>query len=162
MFEKFGEFDSIEELNRAAAAQKEEGDLGALKILAAENGIDKEDAVDYMDGVIESLATPAIAAMGKLSVEAEDLKLGGILSDWKDYIGQLCMEDEELCHAVRRKGRSLCKCIGCIMKNAFETKQRIDDRIVKEAGLRAPMYIGIPGRAEVRKIVRNYYMGGKA
>ena len=29
MFDKFGEFDSVEEINRAAAAQKEEGDEDA-------------------------------------------------------------------------------------------------------------------------------------
>ena len=49
MFDKFGEFDSVEELNRAAAAQREEGDEEALFLLAKENGIDKEDAEDYMD-----------------------------------------------------------------------------------------------------------------
>lgn len=41
MFDKFGEFDSAEELNRAAAAQKAEGDLEALIALAVGNGIDK-------------------------------------------------------------------------------------------------------------------------
>lgn len=30
MFEKFGEFDSYEEINRAAKAQLEEGDLEAM------------------------------------------------------------------------------------------------------------------------------------
>ena len=34
MFDKFGEFDSVEELNRAAAAQKAEGDEQALVLLA--------------------------------------------------------------------------------------------------------------------------------
>lgn len=31
MFDKFGEFDSYEEINRAAKAQLEEGDLEAIK-----------------------------------------------------------------------------------------------------------------------------------
>lgn len=66
MFEKFGEFDSVEELNRAAAAQKAEGDEEALVALAEENGIDKEDAEDYMDDCADELATPLMAAMGKL------------------------------------------------------------------------------------------------
>ena len=43
MFDKFGEFDSHEELNRAAAAQLKEGDDEALMALAQENGIDEED-----------------------------------------------------------------------------------------------------------------------
>ena len=34
MYEKFGEFDSFEELNQAAAAQKAEGDEEALFALA--------------------------------------------------------------------------------------------------------------------------------
>ena len=38
MFEKFGEFDSCEEINRAAKAQLEEGDLEAIKTIAEENG----------------------------------------------------------------------------------------------------------------------------
>ena len=44
MWDKFGEFDSAEELNRAAAAQKAEGDREALIMLAEENGIDRDDA----------------------------------------------------------------------------------------------------------------------
>ena len=53
MFDKFGEFDSVEELNRAAAAQKAEGDEEALIAIALENGIEKEDAEDYMDDCVE-------------------------------------------------------------------------------------------------------------
>ena len=44
MFEKFGEFDSYEEINRAAEAQKAEGDTEAILALAKENGLDEEDA----------------------------------------------------------------------------------------------------------------------
>ena len=38
MYDKFGEFDSAEELNRAAAAQLREGDTEAIYIIAKENG----------------------------------------------------------------------------------------------------------------------------
>ena len=41
MFEKFGEFDSSEEINRAAAAQLKEGDIEAVYAIAEENGLDK-------------------------------------------------------------------------------------------------------------------------
>lgn len=37
MFDKFGEFDSAEEINRAAAAQLKEGDLDAIKTIAVHN-----------------------------------------------------------------------------------------------------------------------------
>lgn len=58
MIRKFGIFDTVEELNRAAAAQKAEGDEEALFALAAENGIGQEDVQDYLDGEVEELATP--------------------------------------------------------------------------------------------------------
>ena len=55
LFEKFGEFDSAEELNRAAAAQLAEGDIDAIYGIAEENGIDREDAEDYIDGAAQEL-----------------------------------------------------------------------------------------------------------
>lgn len=54
MFEKFGKMD-YEELIRTAAAEREEGDLEALVTLAVENGLEKEDAEDYMDYIVDSL-----------------------------------------------------------------------------------------------------------
>ena len=44
LFERFGEFDSVEELNMTAEGLKAEGDLESLKILAVENGLDAADA----------------------------------------------------------------------------------------------------------------------
>ena len=52
MFEKFGELNSVEELNKAAAGLKEEGDVASLIVLAEENGLDKEDAEDYAAGEV--------------------------------------------------------------------------------------------------------------
>ena len=46
MFEKFGEFDSCEEINRAAKAQLEEGDLEALTTIPVQKGLDPQDAED--------------------------------------------------------------------------------------------------------------------
>ena len=62
MFEKFGEFDSYEEINRAAAAQLKEGDKEAIYMIAKENGIDREDAEDYINGDLDQFATPLTAA----------------------------------------------------------------------------------------------------
>lgn len=74
MFDKFGEFDSVEELNKAAAGLKEEGDTEALFQLAEENGIDREDAADYADGCTEELATLSMAAYGRLEVEEKQYR----------------------------------------------------------------------------------------
>ena len=164
MFEKFGEFDSHEELNRAAAAQLAEGDEEAILIIAEENGIDKEDAQDYIDGFATEFVTPLMAAVGKLAVENKELNLEGLFVDWKEQISQMCMGDEKLCLAVRKKGKRLEECLGRILKVSFETKKQVDERICKAAGLRNtgrkdPVYLGIPNRSEVKKIIRGYYLG---
>ena len=162
MYEKFGEFDSWEEVNRAARAQLEEGDLDAIKEIAEENGLDPEDVEDFCAGAIEELTTPTLAAIGKLDVEAKDLKIDGVLKDWKDFLVELCTEDEPMSIAVRRKGKSLTEVFARILKEGFNTKTRLDDRIVKAAGLKTPIYMGMPGKAAVRKIIREYYLEVKA
>lgn len=166
MFDKFGEFDSVEELNRAAAAQFKEGDEEAIYALAAENGIDKEDADDYMDGMSAELATSLLAAVGKLKIEAADLKLEGIVADWKDTVVEMCTGDKELQAAVRRKGKRLQECLARMIRFAFENKVQVSDKIVKvtkvthngkEEALRGPLYLGIPSKVDVKKIILEYY-----
>lgn len=166
MFDKFGEFDSVEELNRAAAAQKAEGDEEALVLLAQENGIDTEEAEDYMDGGVETLATTAMAAIGKLKIEEEHLKLNGVLVDWKEEIAKECIEDEELARAVRRKGKCLRDCLAKMLRFAFENKVQVSDEVVKatkvshngkEEPMRGPVYLGMPNRRQVRQLARKYY-----
>lgn len=57
LYETFGEFDSAEELNMAAANQKKEGDKVALVALAKENGIDEDDATDFFEGNVPELCS---------------------------------------------------------------------------------------------------------
>lgn len=159
MFEKFGEFDSVEELNLAAEELKKEGDMESIFILAAENGIDKEDAEDYIEGCVEELATTLMAAIGKIELEAKELKIDGLINDWKDYVVQCCAEDEEICKAVRKKGKRLEECMGDMLKFSFNIKRQVNKKIVDAAGLNSPIYLGIPGRAEARKIIYKYYTG---
>lgn len=161
MFEKFGEFDSYEEINRAAIAQLEEGDAEAIYIIAEENGLDKEDAEDFCTGAIDSLTTAELAAVGKLSLEAKELGLKDVMEDWKNLIVEQCMDNRELALAVRRKGKRLSECVGMVLKTAFQKKVEVPKEIVKAAKLTPPLYMGIPGRAEVRKITESYYLGDK-
>lgn len=122
MWEKFGEFDSAEEINLAAAAQLAEGDKEAILLIAKENGIDEEDAQDYIDGMAPALCTPMMAAMGKLKVEETELQPYEIMQDWLTYIQMRCTEEPDMAAAVRKKGKSLQGCIAKIlvwsMKNA--------------------------------------------
>lgn len=168
MFDRFGEFDSAAELNAAADELVARGDAGAIYALAEENGIDREDAQDYLDAVIPiPLASPLMAAMGKLKVETADLNLEGILEEWKDQVIDLCTEDKEMCAAVRSKGRCLRDCMAALIKFSFENKVQVSDKIVdvtkvihngKLEPMRKPLYLGFPNRAEAKQIIRDYYM----
>lgn len=167
MFDKFGVFDSAEELNRAAAAQLGEGDTDALFALAQENGIDREDAQDYANGDMPELCTPLMAALGKLQVEEKDLEIAGILADWVGYIRELCQEDPEMARAVRRKNKELKYCMTGLIAVAFSCKVHVSEKIVKETYVmhngkkekcRSPLYIGIPNMVQAKEIIRKYYL----
>lgn len=132
MFEKFGEFDSAEELNRAALAQRNEGDAEAVRTLAEENGLDPEDAEDFLDGAVDFLVLPFNAAVGKLTVESKELKLEGVLEDWVNDLIDLCSEDNELSLAVRRKGKELAEYIARIIDEGYEHRITVDGRIAAE------------------------------
>lgn len=159
MFEKFGEFDSVEELNRAAAGQKEQGDLEALISLAIENGLDKEDAEEYMDDMISELASPLTAALGKIKVECEELKPKEIMEDWVEYIKVQCMENLEVAIRVRSKDKSLKQCIAELLKWSFQNAYSIPMDITKAADIKgANVKLGIPGMGRAKKIIDEYYM----
>ena len=72
------------------------------------------------------------------------------------------MEDEALAVAVRRKEKSLKGCIGALLQWSFKNQQQIDKDILKAAGVNASrVTLGIPGMGRAKKIIRNYYLGGK-
>lgn len=159
MFDKFGEFDSVEELNEAAAGQLAQGDTEAIYLLAAENGIAKLDAEDYIDGMVPELASAMMAAFGKLEVEAQELKVKDIMADWTDYIKQCCIK-EEMARAVRKKGKSLKGCIAELLKWSFSNQRDIDADILKACNIKAgKVTLGIPGMGIAKKIITEYYLG---
>lgn len=161
MFDMFGEFDSAEEINLAAAGQREQGDKEALLKLAEENGIDQEDAEDYMDGLMDELVNPLMAAYGKLSVEEKSVQPYEILNDWLNYIRIQCQENEVMARAVRKKGKSLKGCLGELLKWSFKNAKPVDKDIIKAAGVSAGrVSLGIPGIGTAKKIIKEYYLGG--
>lgn len=160
MFDRFGEFDSAEEINEAVAAQLTEGDVEAIMTIAKENGIDKEDVEDYIDGAVTELVNPLMAAYGKLKIEAEELKLYEIMEDWYSYIMVQCQENVDMAIAVRRKGKSLKGCISALLMWSFKNQYKIEQEIIKAAGVNAGRCtLGIPGMAKAKKLIREYYMG---
>lgn len=159
MFDKFGEFDSAEELNKTAAGLKAEGDMESLVLLAVENGLDKEDAEDYMDGMMEELANPLMAAQGKLNVEEKELQPYGIMIDWLSYIRATCMEHENMQAAVRKKGKSLKGCIAELLVYSFKNAKAVDKDILKAAGVSGQCKLGIPDMGKAKEIIKKYYLG---
>lgn len=160
MFDSFGEFDSAKEINELAQNLFNEGDMDSIRALARENGVDGGIAEMYIDGTLQELADVEEAAIGKLEIEEKDLKPRDIMVDWVQYIKTSCMEDSEMARQVRKKGRSLKGCIGALLKWAFAHQQDIDGDILKAAGVRASkVTLGMPGRAEAKKIIRAYYEG---
>lgn len=165
MFEKFGEFDSYEEINKAAEAQFNQGDMEAIRLMAAENGIDKEDAEDFIYGALEELTTPALAAVGKLNVECEDLKLKGVLLDWAEELKALCIQDGNFALAVRKKGKDLAGYIAKTADYGYEHRAVVDKSIVaKTEKIKSfignhEFSIGIPDKKIRKEIAVAYYLG---
>lgn len=166
MFDQFGEFDSVEELNRVAEELKEKEDAEKLRELCKENGIDIEDAEDYLDGATNELATPLMAAVGKLKVESKELALKGVLLDWKDELIIIASAREEFARTIRRKGKELAGYIALLAENGYENRAVVDRRIVDKAGkIKAivgehEFSIGIPDKRTRRRLAEKYYMEG--
>lgn len=167
MFERFGEFDSAEEINNKAAELLAAADTDAVRELARENGIDQEDAEDYIAGTEKALCTGLMAAVGKLELEEKDLEAGGILKDWAGLAREMCVDVNGMAAAVRKKGKSLAGCMAALVRFSFENKVQVSDKIVditkvthngKEEKMRKPLYMGVPSRAEAKRIIQDYYM----
>ena len=152
---------SYKEINELAENLANEGDIESLREMAKENGI-PEDFVDlYLEGEIPKLCDALIAAVGKLEVEAADLKLKGLMKDWVEYIKGLCMENEMIAHQVRKKGKSLRGCIAVLLAYSFKNQIEVDKAIIKAAKISASrVTFGIPGMAKAKELIRDYYLGG--
>ncbi len=162
MFNRFGELDSYKEINTLAENLFNEGDLDSLKIMAEENGIPEELTDMYLQGETEELCDPAIAAIGKIEVEAEELKPKEIMEDWVEYIKSQCMMNDLIACQVRRKGKTLKGCIAALLEWSFRNQQQIDKDIMTAAGVSAGrVTLGIPGMGTAKRLIRDYYMGDR-
>ncbi len=163
-YEKFGEFDSWEEINRAAAAQKAEGDFEAVKAIADENGIDEMDAQDYLDGMMPELCTPLTAANGKLDVEAAGLHLLMMMQMWVDHIrGMFASDSGELVLGIRRKGKNIVDLLAQLIVECSHTRKDTPAKIVNAArkldsSIPATLPTADISKKRFEEIVRNYYI----
>lgn len=165
LYAKFGEFDSAEEINRAALAQISQGDHEAVKAIAKENGIDEMDAQDFIDGIYPELCGPFTAAVGKLEVEAEALGLPMVMQLWADHIkGMLASDDDDsLKKGIRRKGKNMAELFGKLIVETSRTRKNTPAEIVTAArkidsSIPSTLPIGDISKKRFEEIVREYYI----
>ena len=163
IFTKYGEFNSADEINEAAQNQLAQGDIEAVREIAKENGIDLDDAEDFIAGGWDRICSPTSAALGKIAVETEAMKITGIMKDWIRYIQMCISESQEFAVAVRSKGKSLAGALGAILKESEKLMQEVDEAILEEANINfgGTVKFGIPEESKVREIVKAYYLEGK-
>lgn len=130
MYEKFGEFDSWEEINRAAAAQLTEGDTQAIYDIAEENGIDRMDAEDYINGDVDELCNAYLAAVGKIDIEVAHYKLEGHLKDYAEEL-KVFAQDENIALGIRKKGFSFAQYLAKLIDSSYEKRVTVPKEIVK-------------------------------
>ena len=160
MFDKFGEMGSAAEINELAGNLKAEGDTKSVKLLASENGIDEDVANAYIEGIIPVLCDEMSAALGKLNIEAKEVKAEELITDWCEYIRQRCFEEPAMAAAVRSKEKSFNGCIATLLKWSFGHQRPVDGKILKAAGVNAGrVTFGIPGMATAKKLITEYYLG---
>ena len=147
MFEKFGEFDSVEELNKAAVGFKSENDTESILELAKENGIDEDDAQDYIDGVNTEFATLSMAAFGRIDLERKE--------EIKDASGKMAMEvifamimtiimEEDIQEGIMKKGKRAKDILSGIRQEASKHKS-------------GNMGVSCGTDKQLKDIIRTYY-----
>lgn len=178
MFDRFGEFDSAEEINAKAEELFNAADYKGLMQLTKENGIPEAFAECYRQGDLPQLTDAMTAAIGKIEMEREETVLEGLLEDWISYVESECMEDEELARAVRSKKKSLKGCIAELLLESLLNQKQVDkdilaivEKMVKERGIDLKKQtgmdpnwlkytkIGMPGSGRAKKLIRSYYLG---
>lgn len=131
--------------------------IDELKKLAAEYHIDPQDTEDYINGDMQELATPLQLAIGTIEDAKTTLNTDGVLADWMGTLETMAATSEELAEKITFSGLEIKDLLGQILKKAFDSKIQVDDRIVKAAGLQTPLYLGIPGNKEIKKLIEDFY-----
>lgn len=164
-------FKTVKELNDKAAELKSTGDLSELVKLAVENGLEKEDAEDYMesDDQEDCLCNATMAAIGKLNMEEQDLHLESQMKDWKDFIVQMLTDypvdhadgdRDTLANAVFNPEKKLLDVLAAGLRLSSENRIEVDKRIIQAARLpESAAFIGMCGRDDLKRIILDYYLG---
>lgn len=179
MFEKYGEFDSAEEINAKAAELKQTGDKQALIDLALENGLDKELAEEYWDrdenGIeVEDIMSDDFccaeeAALGKIMIERKKLGITREFEILADELETEIIEDARkkgpLAAGVRRKGKSLAEYLAKVIDKGYKDAITPPKEILDKVTAVPKQYLqhlktGMPNKAERKAIMAEYFGEG--
>lgn len=121
MFDIFGKFGSVEEINITARGLLEENDIDNLTILAKENGLE-DNLPLFRSRDLEELTDSFMAALGRLRVEeqSEDIKKSNReipATPIVEYLLSQC-ERVDIATAVLSTEKSLTKCIEYVKEKA--------------------------------------------
>lgn len=152
MFERFGEFDSVEELNAAAEGLLKEGDCESIYVLAAENGIEQEDVEEYVEGYIPQFTSLYMAAIGRIDVQEASYKNEDSMTGMALKVISMTLrgmvQKETMAAAVMKKGKRI--------KDIYEVMR--EDASKNKSGNMA-MVCGTD--EDLRNIIQAYFMQGK-
>ncbi|MDE6210108.1 MAG: hypothetical protein K2M73_10620 [Lachnospiraceae bacterium] len=168
MFEKYGYFETAEEINKKATELLAAGDKTGVMELAKENGIEEEIADIFCSGSgeIDYICDDETAAIGKIDIEVVELQPQEIFKDWVEYIKASILKDKNIAIAVRKKDKSLKECISKILLWSFKNSYDVDKDIIKAAqkenkNIPDNIRLGIPGMGTVKKMIREYFLTDK-
>lgn len=158
MWDKFGEFDSSEEINEKAADLRKNGKKEDLKILAEENGIDADMMEMFSEGNIDFVCDTQSAASGKLEVELKNYQKQYVANAMEvvDELNSMMIRErikrsihksgvdididitgDDLAKAIRKKGKSL----NDICKKVFTKAGQIHAAGTPASSMVVPMVI---------------------
>lgn len=106
-------------------------------------------------------------AIDKLENEKKEYKITGILADWVDEVVNEFESIPELIDAVLDPKKTAAGFIAITAEYGFAHKVVVDKRIlnmcpeIKKVIGDHEFSIGIPSRPQRKKLIRQYYLGGK-
>lgn len=146
MFDKFGEMGSWQELNELAKNLWKEGDEESLKTLCKENGIDYQDVKEAAEDGVELYITPAMAAMGRITVEEKESKIPDGAKEVIYGMAKLIVTDPHTAPKLIVKGKRL----DGVWKKL---------RDIAEKNKKGNVGVACGTDRELKKIILDYYGG---
>lgn len=175
MYETYGKFRTLAEINAKAEELFNTGDLDGIRTLARENGIVEDYAELYIEGETPEFTDIQMFAEGRIRAEADGLGVEELLEDWAEYVIFLIQEEKSFAWKVIEGEKTLVGCIGELaaygIMHAEAAPKEVCDAINRAATdeqlrklhmeRRHIQYtkLGMPGMGTAKRLIRKYYGG---